>query len=615
MAVRVAAGLAAGESLLVEAGTGVGKTFAYLVPALLSGRRVVISTGTKSLQDQLFSRDLPVVSASLGRPVSVAMLKGRANYLCRHRLDLAVVEARLRSRKEAQWLTSIRDWSVATEAGDISEIDGVPERTRIWSLVTSTVDNCLGSRCPEYEQCHVVEARRRAMDADIVIVNHHLLLADMVLREEGFGELLPGVDAVIVDEAHQLPETAVTFFGVSVSGRQLDSLASDCLAEGLQAGIGLAELESVTDRLTHQVREARRLFAGGVRRSPWVAAQPSIDDCVHELYGVTSVLAEELRPLAGHSAGIDAVLARAETIAEKLLRLEGSGEDGTVRWFESFERGFVLHATPPDASEGLGRRIGEQGGAWIFTSATLAVGDDFRHSASRLGLPEAASLRLESPFDFEQNARLYMPTGLPEPAAADYTEAVVTAARPLLEASGGRAFLLFTSYRALGTAARLLRSEPMCLSGYPLLVQGEAPREQLLERFRRLGNAILLGTSSFWEGVDVRGEALSLVVIDRLPFASPGDPLLQARLDAIRESGGQPFRDYQLPQAVIALKQGVGRLIRDYEDRGIVMICDPRLTARAYGCVFLDSLPPMPLIRDPDAACGFLREGAPETYA
>ena len=608
MAAQVAETLATRESLLVEAGTGVGKTFAYLVPALLSGRRVIISTGTRSLQDQLFTRDLPVVAAAIGRPVDICLLKGRSNYLCRHRLDLAAEEGRFPSRDEARWFARIRQWAVAPGDGDIAAVEGVPDDARVWSQVTSNSDNCLGSRCPEYQRCHLVDARRRALDADIVVVNHHLLLADMVLRDEGFGELLPGADAVIVDEAHQLPETAVTFFGVSVSARQLDNLIRDCKTEGLHAGASLGDVEAASDPLLRTLQDARLALAGRPGRQAWHDAQPGIDERCHELAAAASGLAEALQPLAGHSAGMDAVIRRAETAAEGLERIADGAEADAVRWYESFSRSFVLHMTPPDAADALGRRIGEQGGSWIFTSATLAVGDDFSHYATRLGLPEAHSLRLDSPFDFRRNARLYLPTEMPEPASRDYTRAVVEAARPLLEASGGRAFLLFTSHRALREAAAVLRSEGDSLASFPLLVQGDEPRDKLLERFRKLGNAILLGTSSFWEGVDVRGDALALVVIDRLPFASPGDPLLQARLQAIRQSGGQPFRDFQLPQAVIALKQGVGRLIRDYEDRGVVMICDPRLSGRSYGRAFLNSLPPMPVIRDCGTACAFLRD-------
>ena len=596
MAVRVSESLATGSTLMVEAGTGVGKTFAYLVPALLSGARVIISTGTRSLQDQLFSRDLPAICESLGRPVDVTMLKGRSNYLCRHRLSFAGEQSRFSSCEEARWFGRIEEWSQLTRDGDISKVDGVPDTARVWSQVTSTADNCLGLKCPEYEACHVVEARRKAMTTDIVVVNHHLLLADMVLKEEGFGELLPGADAVIVDEAHQLPETAVSFFGINVSARQLEGLGHDVLAECLDAGIGVADVEPVVDQLKKSLADARLDLAGKGGRTPWSQVAPVVDEIVVDLGTRLSDLADFLKPLQMHTSGLDAVYRRSVDFADRLVRLADDVESpdrSHVRWLESYSRGFVLHMTPADAGEGLGRRIRERDCAWIFTSATLAVGEDFGHFSSRLGLDDFDALQLDSPFDYALQSRLYLPEGLPAPNSPEYTACMLEAAKPVLEASCGGAFLLFTSHRALRQAAELLRSPGVLSTDRPLLVQGEAPREQLLDSFRRLGNAILLGSASFREGVDVRGRALSVVIIDRLPFASPGDPLLQARLDVIREAGGNPFMDYQLPQAVIALKQAVGRLIRDYDDRGVAMICDPRIVTKRYGGVFIKSLPPM----------------------
>jgi ATP-dependent DNA helicase DinG len=614
MALGVARAMEGGGALLVEAGTGVGKTFAYLVPALLSGRRVIISTGTRSLQDQLFNRDLPTVSDAVGRPVKVAMLKGRSNYLCQHRLSLAGTEARFASRDEARWFSTIRAWAGRTRTGDVAEVDGVPEKARVWPMVTSTSDNCLGSRCESIDECHLARARREAMAADVVIVNHHLLLADMVLREEGFGQLLPGADAVIVDEAHQLPETAVGFFGVNVGSRQLDGLAADAVAEGLKAGLSLSELEPLADALTRATAEARLQLAGREGRQPWSAAT-GIDDVVEDLGAAVTALAESVRPMSQQEPGIEALIRRAAAAGAALETLAGREDEDCIRWFESFRRSFALHSTPVDVSEALGEKIRTQCGTWIFTSATLAVGDDFSHSAGRLGLPEADCLQLDSPFDFARQSRLFLPAGLPAPADPGYTDRVLDAVEPVLAASGGRAFLLFTSHRALRLAAERLRDAGPPLGDYPLLIQGDAPRDQLLQRFREFGNAILLGTSSFWEGVDVRGDALAVVVIDKLPFASPGDPLMSARLDAIRQSGGRPFPDFQLPQAVIALKQGVGRLIRDYEDRGIVVLCDPRLSGKSYGRVFLGSLPAMPITREVAEIRAFLDEGTVEVPA
>jgi ATP-dependent DNA helicase DinG len=614
MALGVAQAMAGGGALLVEAGTGVGKTFAYLVPALLSGRRVIVSTGTRSLQDQLFNRDLPTVSEAIGRPVKVAMLKGRSNYLCHHRLQLAELESRFPSREDAGWFSTIREWARSTRTGDVAEVDGVPEQARVWPLVTSNSDNCLGTRCEHLEACHLARARREAMAAEVVVVNHHLLLADMVLREEGFGQLLPGADAVVVDEAHQLPETAVGFFGVNVGSRQLEGIAVDAVAEGLKAGLPLATLEPLADAVNRATAEARLRLSGLDGRQPWSAA-PEIDTAVEEMRSAVGALAEGVRPMSDGEPAIEALVRRADAASGALAVLAGAEDEERIRWFESFRRSFALHSTPADVSEALGEKFRSQCGTWVFTSATLAVGDDFAHSAARLGLPEADCLRLDSPFDFARQSRLFLPEGLPAPGAPDYTERVMEAAEPVVSASGGRAFLLFTSHRALRAAAEWLRGGASALDTYPLLVQGEAPRDQLLQRFRELGNAILLGTSSFWEGVDVRGDALAVVVIDKLPFASPGDPLMSARLDAIRRAGGRPFPDFQLPQAVIALKQGVGRLIRDHEDRGVVMLCDPRLTGKGYGRVFLASLPAMPITRDPAEVCAFLDAGEVELTA
>ncbi|MGI9264707.1 MAG: ATP-dependent DNA helicase [Gammaproteobacteria bacterium] len=600
MAVRVTESLATGSILLVEAGTGVGKTFAYLVPALLSGARIVISTGTRSLQDQLFSKDLPAICEALGRPVEVTMLKGRSNYLCRHRLDLAREQSRFPSRQDAEWFARIEDWAQHTTQGDISRVDGVPDTARIWGQVTSTADNCLGLKCPQYDSCHVVEARRKAMASDIVVVNHHLLLADMVLKEEGFGELLPGADAVIVDEAHQLPETAVSFFGVNVSARQLEGLGRDVLAECLDAGVGVADVEPSLDRLKKSLADARLSLSGKGGRTPWKEAAPAVDEVVDDLrLGLENVVTS-LRPLHVHTSGLDAVFRRAADFSARLSRIADDVESpdrNQIRWMESYARGFVLHMTPADAGEGLGIRIRDKDCAWVFTSATLAVGEDFAHFSTRLGLDDCDSLQLDSPFDYRSQSRLYFPENLPEPNSPDYTACMLEAAMPVIEANSGGSFLLFTSHRALRQAAELLRSPGVLSTGRLLLVQGEAPREQLLESFRRSGSAILLGTASFREGVDVRGRALSVVIIDRLPFASPGDPLLKARLDVIQDEGGNPFMEYQLPQAVIALKQAVGRLIRDYDDCGVAMICDPRILTKRYGGMFIKSLPAMPRTR------------------
>jgi ATP-dependent DNA helicase DinG len=599
MAQAVEGALARITHLAVEAGTGTGKTFAYLVPALLSHRRVVISTGTRNLQDQLYNRDLPTVAGALGRPVRVALLKGRANYLCAHRLALARDGA---ARIDPE-IERIAAWARITRTGDLAEAGDVAEDAPVWSRLTSTSDDCLGTTCPEYADCHVVRARRAAQEADIVVVNHHLLLADLALKEEGFGELLPGADAVIVDEAHQLPDVATQFFGTLATQRQVLNLARDAMLEAVRHGVG-ASIADAADVLTKAARESRLVLGLEPRRVPWDVLDHRAHESFGELADAIERLGAALDPHGGASAGLDACRRRAVELSAKLGTILDADPDWGLRWVEVFPQSFALHVTPLDAASGLGAAMTAQSCAWIFTSATLAVGEDFGHFTRRIGLGDIDTLRLDSPFDFERNALLYLPDGLPDPAAADYTRRVVNAARPVLEASEGRAFLLFTSYRALREAHAELTAQDC---PFPMLVQGSAPRDELLRRFREAGNALLLGTGSFWEGVDVRGPALSVVIIDKLPFASPGDPVLQARLAAVRAAGGQPFTELQLPQAVITLKQGVGRLIRDIDDRGVLMLCDPRLRSRGYGAVFLESLPSMRRTASLEDTCGFLR--------
>jgi len=584
------------EMLIAEAGTGTGKTYAYLVPALLCGKKVMISTGTKNLQDQLFHRDLPTVRKALGVPTSVALLKGRANYLCHHRLEM-VEGRRLRPEQQDQ-LARIRTWLGRTQCGDIAELGAVPEDAPIWPQVTSTADNCLGGDCPVYSDCFVVKARKNAQTAEVLVVNHHLFFADLALRDEGFGELLPGVNAFIFDEAHQLPDVASTFFGSNLSARQLNELGRDALVDVLSEAPDVDTVQASITRLEKTVRDFRLALGNDVKRAPWA----SMDDnaalvtATEDLAESLARLESDLEPLAERGKGLERDWRRCLELKARLDSFVngGSDEQGVIQWFETHARGFALHMTPLEISETFRSHVDKHKSAWIFTSATLAVGDDFTHFSRELGIEDAHTRCWDSPFDFAKQALLYVPTALPPPNMPDYTAAVIDAAQPVLEASGGRAFFLLTSYRALNIVARALESK----TDYPLLVQGSLPRGELLDRFRELGNAILVGTSSFWEGVDVRGEALSCVIIDKLPFSSPGDPVMQARLDAMRECGLNPFFDYQVPQAAITLKQGVGRLIRDVSDRGVLMICDPRLFGKGYGRIFRNSLPPMPVSRD-----------------
>jgi ATP-dependent DNA helicase DinG len=607
------------DTLVAEAGTGTGKTYAYLVPALLSGQRTIISTGTRALQDQLYHRDLPKVRDALGAGLKSALLKGRANYLCRHRLELAKGE-RHASRELAAQFQRVLAWSGRTRRGDLAELSDLPEDSPLWPQVSSTAENCLGSECPFWSECFVVKARQEAQAADIVVVNHHLLLADLAIKQEGFGEILPGAAAFVLDEAHQLPELAAQFFGESLGARQLLELAREALRECGNFASALSTIQQPAREMEQSVRELRLALDGLPQRGGLdrVLAHPGAWTALEELAAVLDRLHEALRGLSEATPGFSALADRALGFRLRLRQWcqaadspsrdeddfddRGDADEGaaqprpdesSVRWYDLTQRGFTLQRTPLDVSGPLRAYREQSRAAWIFTSATLAVGGDVGHLALKLGLQSPRSLVQPSPFDWPRQALCYLPVGLPEPNAREYGHALATLARPLLRASRGRAFLLFTSHRGLREAAEALAGDE-----WPLFVQGTAPRSVLLERFRASGNGVLLGAASFWEGVDVPGDALSLVLIDRLPFASPDDPVLQARLDASRRAGGNPFRDEQLPQAVIALKQGAGRLIRSFDDRGVLVLCDPRITGKNYGRIFLSSLPPMPRTRD-----------------
>jgi len=605
MAQLVGAAMAGGRHLAIEAGAGTGKTLAYLVPALLSGKRVIIATGTRTLQDQLFHRDLPVVGRVLGRPVAVAQLKGRANYVCLYRLGRAGTAAGAGGPGARRDLRRISDWAVRTRSGDIAEVESVAEDSPLWPLVTSTAENCLGSRCPDFEACHVVAARKRAARADIAIVNHHLLLADMALQDEGFGRLLPGAEVVVVDEAHRFPETAQGWFDVMLRSRQLEDLVRDTAADALEAGLLDQELRASLDALLAVARDLQAGSPAGGEPVAMTAVAPAFTGVLGALAGALAAVHAQLVARGDAGAGVGRCAERSGVLHAAAGRIADWQTQADLCWVQGGRDSFAVHLTPLDATRQLRELLEGQSCTWIFTSATLAVDDDFTHFTARLGLGPVDTRRIDSPFDYARCARLYLPPGLPPPQAPDYTGRCVAAIEPVLAASRGRAFLLFTSRRALQEAATLLGARS---HGYRLLVQGTAPRSRLLAEFTRAENAVLLGTATFWEGVDIRGPALVVVAIDRLPFASPGDPFLQARLEQVRRAGGDPFRDYQLPQAVLALRQGVGRLIRGTTDYGIVIICDPRLSGRGYGRLFLASLPPIPVVHAVEDACGFLRQ-------
>ncbi len=601
MAAIVAEALASGRHAIIEAGTGIGKTFAYLLPVLLSGRRAIISTGTRTLQDQLYSRDLPALGAVVGRPASVALLKGRNNYLCWHRLDTALHDG-LRDASTLAELRAVSHWGETSATGDLTELEDMADDHALRGTVTSTVDNCLGSRCEFFDRCFVLEARRAAQAAQIVIVNHHLLLADLALKESGFGELLPGADTVIVDEAHQLPDVAQQFFGLSVGTRELDALGRDIYTEAHARGVAADLAEPLGALARHVVALREAAPPAGVGRVPWIAAPAALRDVVPELRAALEALQRPLEAVADASAGLSNCAERCADAAARLRSIVNADPAEGLRWLDVATSSVLLHWTPLDVGKALAARIEAQNGVWVFASATLAVGDDFNHFLERVGVEDASTHVLPSPFDYARNARLYVPQGLPDPNDELYVEQLLLGVWPLVEAAEGGAFLLFTSYRALQRAEQWLAREAPEVR---VLVQGRGSRSELLNEFRADGDAILLGTGSFWQGVDVRGRALRLVMIDKLPFAVPSDPLIQARVEAIRRAGGDPFKEFQLPQAVLALKQGVGRLIRDFDDRGLIVIGDPRVRSRGYGRTFLDSLPSMPLLDDLDEALRF----------
>ncbi|HLK71295.1 MAG TPA: ATP-dependent DNA helicase [Steroidobacteraceae bacterium] len=619
MAMRVQAALSERATLLVEAGTGIGKTFAYLIPALLSGLRVLISTGTRTLQDQLFHRDLPQLSAALGRPARVELLKGRANYLCLARLaevgrqaELLPVGADLPGRPSAALL----EWAASSRDGDLAAMPELGEEHPWRARLSSTRDSCTGMRCAHYASCHLFAARRAAQEADIVVVNHHLLLADMALKEDGYGDLLPSVDALILDEAHQLPDLASEFFGTSLSTRQLEALLTDLrqalrLAAAHSPALALhaRELPAALQTAVQDVRgavgaaRARAEAREGERHIAWAELAPDAERRLLALQNTLDEQQQMLSHLQGPEPSLESLLARTAVQADALRQILEPQIAG-ARSVTADARGVALRLLPYEIAERFSSYCRQTQAAWIFTSATLAVAGDFSHFAGRLGLDGCETLCLASPFDYQHQGLLYLPRGLPEPAQPGYVEALMQAVLPLIEAAEGGAFLLFTSHRALRQAAAWLGGR--LATHWPLLVQGEAPREVLLRRFRASGNAVLLGSASFWEGVDVQGAALRLVAIDKLPFASPDDPVVRARIEHLQSKGASAFRGYQLPEAVLALKQGVGRLIRSEEDFGVVMIGDPRLHARAYGRLFLQSLPPMPVTQEQAEACARL---------
>lgn len=595
MAQAIAEAIEQQQQLVAEAGTGTGKTYAYLVPALISGGKVIISTGTKTLQDQLYQRDLPAVREALKVPVSVAMLKGRANYICHYHLQRASQEGRFQSREDAQYIPILQSFAEHSQTGDKAELVEVPEQATVWQQVTSTRDNCIGQDCQFYKQCFVMEARKQALAADVVVVNHHLFFADVMLRDEGVAELLPSANTVVFDEAHQLPEVAGLFFGEDISTSQLMDLARDSQVAYLSVVKDCVALQEAIPPLEKACRDFRLVFQFEGARMPAHKAQTlkQFEPAYQRLQETLSALTQVLESQAARDPMLEKCWQRGELLLAMLAQWQKGDHANLVRWVEVFSQSVQLHATPLSVAEGFGKQLNAQPRAWIFTSATLAVKSDFSHYQGQMGLLAAQTRYWQSPFDYTQQALLYVPTDMPEPNSIAYAAAVASVSLPVLQASQGRAFVLCTSLKAMREVHALLK-QAFEVHGldYPLLMQGESNRTDLLDRFRAHGNAVLVGSQSFWEGVDVRGEALSCVIIDKLPFAPPDDPVLSARIDQMNAEGRNAFMEYQLPYAVITLKQGAGRLIRDEHDSGVLMICDPRLVDKHYGRRIWQSLPP-----------------------
>ncbi|NEX62605.1 ATP-dependent DNA helicase [Noviherbaspirillum sp. 17J57-3] len=616
MAKAIASAIGQRSTLIAEAGTGTGKTFAYLVPALLWGGKVILSTGTKNLQDQLYLRDIPTVRRALNAPVSVALLKGRANYVCHFHLERTLQNGRLTTREDVGYLREISRFIKTTSTGDKAELSRVPETASVWNLVTSTRDTCLGAECQYHQDCFVMKARKEAQQADVVVVNHHLFFADVALKDTGMAELLPSANTIIFDEAHQLPETATLFFGETVSTSQILELCRDVLAEGLAHARDGADWPKVVAPVERAARDLRLTFPQDIVRmsvsqiapsSPFFAALETLKDELHDMNAVLEKMAERAETIEQcHGRGVE--------LGTRLERWNAPGEpakDGEdkVLWVEAFTSSLQLHQTPLSIAPIFSRQREGSPRAWVFASATLAVKNDFHHYASQMGLWNEPAKTWPSPFDYGSQGILYVPDNMPQPNAPDYTDAVIDAALPVIEASGGRAFLLCTTLRAVNRAAERLKEEFASRGlDFPLMVQGEAGRTELLDRFRAAGNAVLIGSQSFWEGVDVRGEALSLVIIDKLPFSPPDDPVLAARIEALERKGLNGFVHHQLPSAIINLKQGAGRLIRDETDRGVLMICDTRLITKPYGRRVWQSLPPFKRTRDVAVVRAFFEE-------
>ena len=615
MAAAAADVLAGGGVLLVEAGTGTGKTLAYLAPAILSGRRVLVSTGTKNLQDQIYYKDLPALRDALGAPFTAAYMKGRSNYLCLHRFEALGQDGDLLEPAGGPHLDLLREWAGQTETGDRAEIEDLPDDFPLWGEIAATSENCIGAECPRYDDCFITRMRRRASEADLVIVNHHLLCADAAVRRSAYGEVIPSCACTVIDEAHQLEDVATQYFGVSVSNHRLDDLVRDGLRLLGADGAGdPGAAEDVRGLLGRAHEDGRALFnllaalagAGMDRIRVNGESLAPAADAGRRLLRSLADLERGLSGLGGASEDLTALARRAGELRDQTAFLIDAGDPGYVYFLERRGKGVLLRAAPIDVSDVVASQILERSDAAILTSATLTVDGAFDYVRGRLGIVDAFEIRLPSEFDYAEQAVLFLPRRMPDPRSGQFTAAVARELVDLLRATEGRAFVLFTSYANLRDVHRRLEEAVP----YPLLVQGSAPRTVLLREFRAIPGAVLLATSSFWQGVDVAGEALSCVVIDKLPFASISDPITAARMEAIEAAGGSAFADYQMPLAILTLLQGFGRLIRSRRDRGVLALFDARIRTKGYGPRFLASLPPAPVTHDVEEVRRFLAQGA-----
>ena len=594
------------SSLVIEAGTGTGKTFAYLAPALVFGKKTIISTGSKNLQDQLFNRDLPAIKKALNFTGKIALLKGRANYLCLERLDQVIAQGVLGDKSVLVELSKVRKWNNSTKTGDFTECIELAEDSPIIPQLTSTAESCLGTDCPNYSECYVASARKKALNADLVVVNHHLFFADMAVKESGFGELIPNAEVIIFDEAHQLPDIASQYFGQSLTSRQLFDLCKDINIVYRTELKDMQQLGTTSDTLLKVVQDFRLLLGNGSNvRGNWreLYMQSAVKKAFELLQEKIDFLAEVIKLALGRSQTLDSIFEHVEFIKIQLKRLSEINIVGYCYWYEGNGRQFGLHITPLTVADKFGAQLEAKEAAWIFTSATLEVGGTFNHFCQRLGIEDATQKILPSPFNYSEQSLLCVPRYLPNTNQANTLSSLGEMLLPVIEANKGRCFVLCTSYSMMRGLAEYFREK----SNLSILLQGETSKGKLLEQFIKETHSVLVATSSFWEGVDVRGDALSLVIIDKLPFTAPDEPLLKARIEDCRLQGGDPFNIIQIPEAVITLKQGVGRLIRDVTDRGVVIICDNRLVMRNYGETFLKSLPNSRRTRDLNKVIQFLQ--------